>query len=113
MDFDITDDQRAVLLQQAARHEELAGALRELAELGRPSDERIAAAPVVEGWRWDTAECLTVRGSWHDGRDGHVDGNLGSAIANMPDFSAVLTVRGWFRLGVPDDVRAPTTGAVQ
>lgn len=111
--FDITSDQQQHLLQQAARHEELAAALRELAELGRPSDERLASAPVVHGWFWAAAECLTVRGSWHDGTAGHVDGSLGSAIANMPDMSAVLTVRGWYVLGVPDDVRAPTTEAVQ
>ena len=113
MSFDISDDQRQILLQQAARHEQLADALRELAEFGRPSDERIAAAPVVHGWHWAAAECLTVRGSWHDGAAGYVDGSLGSAIANMPDMSAIMTARGWFVLGVPDDVRAPTSETVQ
>lgn len=113
MDFDITQDQRALLLRKAARHEALAEALRELASLGRPSDERIAAAPVVHGWRWDSALCATVRGSWHDGRTGHIDADIGGAVANMPGMSAILTVGGWYRLGIPDDVRAKVAGAIQ
>lgn len=113
MTFDTTPEQRAAPLQQAARHEELVDALRELAEFGRPSDERLAAAPVVHGWRWDAAQCVAVRGSWVDGADGYVDGNLGSAISNMPDISAILTVCGWFVLGVADDIRAPTAEAAQ
>lgn len=108
------DKARAHLLATAARHQRVADELRELADLGWPGDATMETAPVLHGWRWDAELKPTLRGTWRrDGEPGIVDGSVGSVVANLPDLSAVLTLGGWFILGVPDDARAPTTEVVQ
>lgn len=110
----MTKVQQLDLIEQARRHEALGAALRELAILRRPADNRMMTAPVIHGWRW-VSECVpSLRGTWRrDGERGIVDGRVGEVVAHMPDMSAVLTLSGWFAMGVPDDVRALSTEVVQ
>ncbi len=114
MDFRITPEQRAQLLADAERIEAVARSLRNIASFGRPSPFDLDAAPTLQSWRWDHAERGFLRGDLLlPGNPSISESSTGDVILNTPDFSAVLTTQGWFKLGVPADEIAPSTSRIQ
>ena len=51
--FDISPEQRELLIRDAERYELVARGVREIAEFGRPSDIALASSPVIEGWGFE------------------------------------------------------------
>lgn len=108
--FDISPEQRELLIRDAERYELVARGVREIAEFGRPSDIALASSPVIEGWGFEALVGNELVGAWKPaGKPTLVAGRAGRAILNAADLSAVLTEQGWFRLGAPDESRARTT----
>ena len=112
----MTPFREAHLLAEAQRHESAARRLRSLAANGDLLDEEALTTPIVHGWQWDVALSPAVRGAWlplEPGARGIVDGRVGPIIAHVPDMSAILTLDGWYLLGVPGDASDLQTGTVQ
>ncbi len=105
---------RDALLVEARRHEVLAQRLRTLAGSGDLLDKEALTAPIVHGWRWDSVSVPVLRGNWLRLDDtAAVETQSAPVTAHSRDMSAVLTLDGWFILGVPNDVRTRHEGVLQ
>lgn len=96
------DHARPLLLHEADRLESLARDLRRMAEGHGPSSEELAAAPVVQDWRWAerTLTCVTGQVAGHPRLP---DGPLLSTEVWVSDVTSrwIRTLGRWYVLGGP------------